>query len=59
LRSVATKKALVRALYRNIARRCGIEGVDLEIMIFETPRVNWGIRGVPGDEVTIGYDVDV
>lgn len=58
-RSVEAKKALVRALFRNVARRCGIEAHDLEITIFETPRANWGIRGVPGDELAIAYDVDV
>jgi len=58
-RSVEAKRALVRALYRNVAHRCGIEPDDLEITIFETPRANWGIRGVPGDELALGYDVDV
>ena len=58
-RSVEAKKALVRALYRNVARRCGIEAVDLEVTIFETPRTSWGIRGVAGDELALGYDVDV
>jgi phenylpyruvate tautomerase PptA (4-oxalocrotonate tautomerase family) len=58
-RSVDAKKALLRALYRNVLRRCGIEAHDLEVTIFETPRANWGIRGVPGDELTITYDVDV
>ena len=58
-RSVEAKKALVRALYRNVAQRCGIDAADLEITIFETPRSNWGIRGVPGDELALAYDVDV
>ena len=58
-RSVAAKKALVRALFRNVEERCGIDAHDLEITIFETPRANWGIRGVPGDELEIAYAVDV
>ena len=58
-RSLEAKKALVLALFRNVARRCGIDARDLEITIFETPRANWGIRGVPGDELAIAYDVDV
>lgn len=58
-RSVDAKKALVRALCRNVALRCGIDPVDLEVTISETPRANWGIRGVPGDELAIGYDVEV
>jgi phenylpyruvate tautomerase PptA (4-oxalocrotonate tautomerase family) len=58
-RSTDAKKALVRKLYENVARDCGIEADDLEITIFETPRENWGIRGVPGDELGLGYRVDV
>ena len=58
-RSVEAKKALVQALYRNAARRCGLDPVDLEVTIVESPRENWGIRGVPGDELAIGYDVEV
>jgi phenylpyruvate tautomerase PptA (4-oxalocrotonate tautomerase family) len=58
-RSVDAKKALVRALYENVARGCGIEANDLEITIIETPRENWGIRGVSGDELGLGYRVEV
>jgi hypothetical protein len=57
--SVDATKALVRSLYRNVVRRCGIDAHDLEVTIFETPRSSWGIRGVPGDELAIGYDVEV
>ena len=32
---------------------------DIEITIFETPRHNWGIRGLPGDELTLTYNVNV
>ena len=32
---------------------------DLEITIFETPRHNWGFRGLPGDEHALNYRVDV
>lgn len=27
--------------------------------ITETPRSNWGIRGVPADELQFGYAIDV
>jgi Tautomerase enzyme len=44
---------------RHIEQRCGIAPQDVEITVFETPRANWGIRGVPGDELALGYKVDV
>lgn len=58
-RSVSAKKALVRALFANIASACGIAPQDVEITLTETPRVNWGIRGLPGDELGLNYKVDV
>jgi phenylpyruvate tautomerase PptA (4-oxalocrotonate tautomerase family) len=58
-RSIETKKALVHALYNNISSSCGISVNDVEITIFETPKENWGIRGMPGDELALNYKVDV
>lgn len=58
-RSTAAKKALIGALYRNVMEACGIGPQDLEITLFETPRENWGIRGQPGDELTLSYTVHV
>lgn len=58
-RSSETKKALIRQLFLKINQTCGIESQDLEITIFETPRENWGIRGMPGDELALNYKVDV
>ena len=58
-RSVEAKKNLIRTLYQKIAETTEIKPQDLEITIFETPRCNWGIRGVPGDELKLNYQVDV
>lgn len=58
-RSVEAKKALVRALFANIEQQCGIAPQDVEITIFETPKENWGIRGKCGDELSLGYKVNV
>lgn len=58
-RSIEAKKALVHALYNNISSSCGISVNDVEITIFETPKENWGIRGMPGDELALNYKVDV
>jgi len=57
-RSVETRKALIRLLYERLGA-LGIAPADLEITITETPRCNWGIRGMPGDELGLGYKVEV
>lgn len=58
-RSVATKKALIQGLFANIAQIHAIQPQDVEITLIETPAHNWGIRGVPGDELELPYLVDV
>ncbi|MBD2676709.1 MULTISPECIES: tautomerase family protein [Nostoc] len=58
-RSVETKKQLIRLLIQNIHEKLNISLNDIEITIFETPKYNWGIRGLPGDELTLNYQVEV
>lgn len=58
-RSVEAKKQLVRLLFERVERQCGIAPQDLEMTIFETPKHNWGFRGLPGDEHRLNYKVDV
>ena len=58
-RSVAAKKALIRALYERIPAATGITAEDIEITLLETPRHSWGIRGLPGDELGLSYKVEV
>lgn len=58
-RSVEAKRTLIRLLFDNIARDAGIARQDVEITLFETPRHHWGIRGMCGDELTLGYKVNV
>jgi phenylpyruvate tautomerase PptA (4-oxalocrotonate tautomerase family) len=58
-RSKASKKNLIRLLYQKIADTVEINPQDLEITILESPRANWGIRGIPGDELDLSYKVDV
>ena len=58
-RSVEAKKRLIRELFSNIEVDVGISPQDVEITIFETPRQNWGIRGMAGDELGLGYKVEV
>lgn len=58
-RTAAAKKQLIRELFERIAGATDITPQDIEITISETPRANWGIRGVPGDELGLNYKVDV
>jgi phenylpyruvate tautomerase PptA (4-oxalocrotonate tautomerase family) len=58
-RSVETKKRLIRLLFERIRAELGISSQDLEITITETPKHNWGIRGLPGDEIGLNYKVEV
>jgi phenylpyruvate tautomerase PptA (4-oxalocrotonate tautomerase family) len=58
-RSVEAKKALIRLLFERFERQLGMASQDVEITIFETPRSNWGFRGLPGDEHSLDYKVDV
>ena len=58
-RSADTKKHLIRLLFENIAARTVISPGDIEITIFETPKVNWGIRGLPADELGLSYKVEI
>ncbi|OAD23186.1 transglutaminase-like protein [Candidatus Thiomargarita nelsonii] len=37
----------------------GIEPQDIEITLFETPMSNWGIQGMPGDELALNYKVKI
>ncbi|POM26203.1 Tautomerase enzyme [Actinomadura rubteroloni] len=56
-RGDAGKRALIRSLYDRVVPALGITADDLELTIIETPRQNWGIRGMAGDELTLTYSV--
>ncbi|MFI2486947.1 tautomerase family protein [Promicromonospora kroppenstedtii] len=58
-RSPEARRALIAALYDDVAPRLGLSADDLEVVILESPRENWGIRGVSGDELALSYRVDV
>jgi hypothetical protein len=57
-RSVEAKKQLIRLLFERV-QQFDISPQDLEITIFENPKHNWGFRGLPGDEHTLNYNVEV
>ena len=58
-RSPEAKKNLIQLLYQKIEKTTDITPQDLEITILEIPQSNWGIRGIPGDELKLNYQVDV
>lgn len=59
-RTVATKKALIKALFRQIEVELGIAPIDIEITIKEQPAHCWGFRGMSGDEARdLKYKVNV
>lgn len=58
-RTVEAKKLLLKLLFERINNELGISPQDVEITIFKTPKHNWGIRGLPGDELALNYKVNV
>ncbi|MEV7012466.1 tautomerase family protein [Streptosporangium sp. NPDC051022] len=58
-RSDQAKRDLIRTLFTRARERLGLAPEDLEIVIIESPQVNWGIRGLPGDELALTYPVTV
>ena len=58
-RSAEAKRELIRQLFDRIAAEVGIAPHSVEITITETPKVNWGIRGVNPEDLALGYRVDV
>ena len=58
-RSVTAKKRLIGLLFESLKTEVGIENGDLEICILESPPENWGFRGQTGDEIALGYKIEV
>ncbi len=58
-RSATARRALIAAFFEDVAPALGLAPEDLELVILEAPPASWGIRGVAGDELALGYRVDV
>ena len=58
-RSIEARKKLIRLLFDRIKAEVGIDHMDVEICIYESPACNWGFRGMHGDEIKLGYSVNV
>ncbi|RUS47835.1 tautomerase family protein [Cohnella sp. AR92] len=57
-RSDRAKKELINLIYERAAS-CGLMANDLEIVLLESPRLNWGMNGMPADELELPYRIDV
>lgn len=53
-----TIRAFYKALSANLESECAITPQDVELVITESPRRNWLIRGMAGDELELNYRVD-
>ncbi|MDF3021647.1 MAG: Tautomerase enzyme [Steroidobacteraceae bacterium] len=58
-RAVETRKDLIRLLFARVGELCDRKPNEIEVTITETPRHNWGFRGLPGDEIGLAYKVEV
>lgn len=57
-RSIEAKRRLYAALVEELAP-FGLEARDIKIILVEVDRENWGLRGLPGSEIELGFKVDV
>ena len=58
-RSKETIRELITSLYSEIEKHFGISKVDVDILIIELPKQNWGLQGALGDEQNLGYKVEI
>lgn len=58
-RSEEKIKGLIKAIMRESEGRLGMHPNDIEVTVFQTPKHCWGIRGKTGDELSLGYRIDV
>jgi hypothetical protein len=57
-RTDETKRNCLRRLMAEVPAATGIPVNDVEIVILESPKASWGIRGMIGDELQLSYKVE-
>ena len=57
-RTIEAKRRLYAALVMELAV-FGLAANDVKVILHEVPRENWGLRGLPGSEIELGFKVDV
>lgn len=55
----AAKRQLISELFRRIEDGTGIRPHSVEITIVETPKANWGIRGMNAQDLSLGCTVEL
>jgi 4-oxalocrotonate tautomerase family enzyme len=58
-RTEHAKRALIAELFARIEAATGVAPHSVEITITETPKVNWGIRGLNAEDLSLDYRVEV
>ncbi len=58
-RAIDTKKSLIKMLFEKISNQLDISKNDIEFLILESPKHNWGFRGMTGDEISLNYKIEV
>lgn len=57
-RSIEAKRRLYAAMVANLAP-FGLAPNEIKVILHEVPRENWGLRGLPGSEIELGFKVEV
>jgi phenylpyruvate tautomerase PptA (4-oxalocrotonate tautomerase family) len=57
-RSIDAKRRLYRAIAQEM-RAFGAAETDIKIVLVEAALENWGLRGRPGSEIELGFEVNV
>ncbi len=58
-RTEATKKLLIKTIFKHFEALLGIQPVGVEITLNKQPAHCWGFRGITGDEAVLDYKVGV
>lgn len=59
-RSLDAKRDLYKNIVQKLSENPGIAPQDVMIILYESPKDNWGIRGgKPASEVDLGFKVDI
>lgn len=58
-RSDDAKRHLIAQLFARIESEVGTDPRSVEITITDTPKANWGIRGMNAVDLSLGYRIDV
>lgn len=57
-RSIEAKRRLYRAIVDEL-QAFGVKPSDVKVVLHEVARENWGLGGLPGSEIDVGFKIDV